>query len=229
MAVSRWFVVLRRRYDNLATQPPPPVSFDAFPISCQIHPRQSHLFPLLGGVLAVGNIKFDDHGDGNCATVVQNPEDDDALARTAACFGVDAAELEAALTSVTLVVGGGGDAAGGRALTGGGRARRDASSWIGRGSSVRVDRLGEGVVDRGRFHVYIELLFSFVFFVWTSRKKGPGGSGLGVPTYVAEIFELILMPVKFLLSPEALLCGALCPFINMFSRCTWRYSWMVER
>ncbi|CAM9504516.1 unnamed protein product [Pylaiella littoralis] len=86
---------------------------------------QSHMFPLLAGVLAAGNLCFDDHGDGNAATVVQTP--DNALTRTAACLGVDATALEAALTSVTLMVGQGREGGGGWV------GKRDASSWI-RGS-----------------------------------------------------------------------------------------------
>lgn len=96
------------------------------------------MFPLLAGVLAAGNVCFDDHGDGNAATVVQTP--DNALARTAACLGVDAASLEAALTSVTLLVGRAGSGSGG----GSRRGSRDASSWIGGGSSVSVREARRG-------------------------------------------------------------------------------------
>ena len=95
------------------------------------------MFHLLAGVLAIGNVRFEDHGDGKRATVVQTP--DDALARAAACLGVDATALEAALTSVTLVVGG--------SDTKHGVAMKRASSWIGAESSVRdgrVSSIGEG-------------------------------------------------------------------------------------
>ena len=94
------------------------------------------MFPLLAGVLAAGNVCFDDHGDGNAATVVQTP--DSALTRTAACLGVDAAALEAALTSVTLLVGGrGGSGSDGGSRSGSRSGSRDASSWIGGGSGSR--------------------------------------------------------------------------------------------
>ena len=94
------------------------------------------MLPLLAGVLAAGNVCFDDHGDGNAATVVQTP--DSALTRTAACLGVDAAALEAALTSVTLLVGGrGGSGSDGGSRSGSRSGSRDASSWIGGGSGSR--------------------------------------------------------------------------------------------
>lgn len=119
--------------------------------------QQSRMFPLLAGVLAAGNVCFDDHGDGNAATVLQTP--DNALARAAACLGVDSAALEAALTSVTLLVGragvGGGGGGGGR---GGRSGSRDASSWIGAGSSVRGGREKEAFF-------FVLFLFSFFCFV----------------------------------------------------------------
>lgn len=95
------------------------------------------MFPLLAGVLAAGNVCFDDHGDGNAATVLRTP--DNALSRTAACLGVDAAALEAALTSVTLLVGRGGGGGGGGLGRSGSRA---ANSWIIGGSSVREREAG---------------------------------------------------------------------------------------
>lgn len=113
------------------------------------------MFLLLAGVLAAGNVCFDDHGDGNAATVLQTP--DKALTRTAACLGVDAAALEAALTSVTLLVGRGGGGGGG---SGGRIGSLDASSWIGCGSSVS-ERTGVAfvfVVDStfvGRWSVFL--------------------------------------------------------------------------
>lgn len=85
-------------------------------------------------MLAIGNVCFEDHGDGKRATVIETP--DDALERAAACLGVDATALEAALTAVTLVVGGG-DIAGGVESSNNRVIRRDPSSWIGVGNLVR--------------------------------------------------------------------------------------------
>ncbi|CAM9520796.1 unnamed protein product, partial [Discosporangium mesarthrocarpum] len=65
--------------------------------------EQCNLFKLLSGVLATGNVTFQDHGDGNRATVMdRSPEG--ALHLTAKMMGVDAEALEKALTTATLVV-----------------------------------------------------------------------------------------------------------------------------
>ncbi|CAM9991693.1 unnamed protein product, partial [Choristocarpus tenellus] len=67
-------------------------------------PKQSQLFGLLAGVLAIGNIAFKDHGDGHRATVADHPEEK-GLLLAAKRMGVEPDDLETALTTVTLVVG----------------------------------------------------------------------------------------------------------------------------
>lgn len=102
---------------------------------------------------------FDDHGDGNRASVTQDSADD--LTRMATCLGVDAVALEAALTSVTLVVGGS-DAAGSA------EARRSSFSGGGAGSVSFSGGNGSGGVGNGS-----------MYGSGSGRAGGTYGSGSG--------------------------------------------------